>query len=615
MRLLNARHSLRLRACESTVCDHSTPSACRIIEPSSSALEQSGVDIAIETHFGTAQSFPMASYSPQFHVPGTFHFDTSPKSGQTLSAGMFRPPATSPTASTYGSLYSDVSMTNTHGNGALGTATAKRKRASTRSSTPMGWNMDMEGAHDIREEEKGRQFRYTLAGQINATPMGAPIGVENGLLEDSVYSDVDYRRALGPTKVAPDFEVPSAHHHDTPNAQPSTSAAWRIFTLGTLGEVVGKVWEFCTKGAFRGFQAGGGTAYTANGTTIPENTGKPWANQHDEPTPASEETMTDQRIQDEYPEPKNDQEKAGSYEPFSPYQDAVSYIESPDSTPQPPAAKRRQVSYNNDELKNWVMVDGPANTNQRRFGSDARAVPVRTPASIVRHSPRPGYYSSTAVSSGRRISVPSSRFTGTPTRAAAVRPSLRTSHAGSPLVPPREPASFASPRQAPVAPSTPSRIPMPVQPATKNPFAALASPSQLPIPSSASRPSSRQSPRLSVGSGVSSRPISPTKTTANTIHRRNQSGASATARRHSLLAASVDPEEIKASQRLDAEAKALAARKLAAERDADMKVDAFNARLMAMIRQGKEALGTKVEVEMTDEDDLGGGGWEDEDVF
>ncbi|KAK0671645.1 hypothetical protein QBC41DRAFT_354021 [Cercophora samala] len=559
----------------------------------------------------------MASYSPQFHVPGTFHFDTSPKSGQTLSAGMFRPPATSPSASTYGSLYSDVSMTNTPGNGAIGTGTAKRKRASTRSSTPMGWNMDMDGAQDIKEEEKARQFRYTLAGQINATPMGAPVGAENGLLEDSVYSDIDYRRALGPTKVAPDFEMPSAHQHDTPNVQPSTSTAWRIFTLGTLGEVVGKVWEFCTKGAFRGFQAGGGTAYTANGTTIPETTGGPWPSHHDEATLPSEDTMADQRTQDGYSEPAHDQEKVGSYTSFSPYQDAVSYIESPDSTPQPPAAKRRQVSYNNDELKNWVVVDDPANTNQRRFGSDARAVPVRTPASIVRPSPRPGYYSSTAVSSGRRISVPSPRFAGTPTRAAVVRPSLRTSQAGSPLVPPREPASFASPRQAPVAPSTPSRIPMPVQPATKNPFAALASPSQLPIPSSASRPSSRQSPRLSLGSGLSSRPISPTKPTANTIHRRNQSGASAsaTARRHSLLAASVDPEEIKASQRLDAEAKALAARKLAAERDADMKVDAFNARLMAMIRQGKEALGTKVEVEMTDEDDVGGGGWEDEDVF
>ncbi|KAK4173625.1 hypothetical protein QBC36DRAFT_53497 [Triangularia setosa] len=560
----------------------------------------------------------MASYSPQFHVPGTFHFDTSPKSGQALSAGIFRPPATSPSTSTYGSLYSDISMTNAPGNGAAGTGTAKRKRANTRSSTPMGWNMDMDGAHDVREEEKSRQFRYTLAGQINATPMGAPVGAENGLLEDSVYSDVDYRRALGPIKVAQDFELPSAHHHETPNPQPPTSTAWRIFTLGTIGEVVGKVWEFCTKGAFRGFQAGGGTAYTANGMTIPETTGKPWCNEHDIPTLPNEDTTADQKTPDGFSEPIHDQEKVGSYTSFSPDQDSVHRTESLDSTPQAPAAKRRQVSYNNDELKNWVVVDEPANTNPRRFGSDARVVPVRTPASIVRPSPRPGYYASTAVSSGRRISVPSPRFAGgTPTRAAAVRPSLRTSNAGFPLVPAHEPASFASPRQCPIAPSTPSRIPMPVQPATKNPFAALASPSSLPIPSSASRPSSRQSPRLSVGSGVSSRPISPTKTTASAIHRRNQSGASvsATARRHSLLAASVDPEEIKASQRLDAEAKALAARKLAAERDADMKVDAFNARLMAMIRQGREALGTKVEVEMADEDDIGGGGWEDEDVF
>ncbi|KAK4201022.1 hypothetical protein QBC40DRAFT_306295 [Triangularia verruculosa] len=563
----------------------------------------------------------MASYSPQFHVPGTFHFDTSPKSGQALSAGIFRPPATSPSTSAYGSLYSDISMTNT-GNGAAVTGTAKRKRASTRSSTPMGWNMDMDGAHDVREEEKSRQFRYTLAGQINATPMGAPVGAENGLLEDSVYSDVDYRRALGPTKVAPEFELPSAQHHETPNPPPPTSTGWRIFTLGTIGEVVGKVWEFCTKGAFRGFQAGGGTAYAANGTTIPEATGKPWCNEHDVPTLPNEVTRVDQMTSDRIPESAYDVEKVGPYTSFSPHQDSIRNADSLDSTPQPPAAKRRQVSYNNDELKNWVVVDDPANTNQRRFGSDARAVPVRTPASIVRPSPRPGYYSSTAVSSGRRISAPSARFTGgTPTRATAVRPPLRNSHAGSPLVQPREPASFASPRQPqPVAPSpvrTPSRIPMPIQPATSNPFAALASPGAFPAPSSASRPSSRQSPRLGLGGGVSSRPISPTKTTTSAIHRRNQSGASAsaTARRHSLLAASVDPEEIKASQRLDAEAKALAARKLAAERDADMKVDAFNARLMAMIRQGREALGTKVEVEMADEDEIGGGGWEDEDVF
>jgi hypothetical protein len=66
---------------------------------------------------------------------------------------------------------------------------------------------------------------------------------------------------------------------------------------------------------------------------------------------------------------------------------------------------------------------------------------------------------------------------------------------------------------------------------------------------------------------------------------------------------------VDASPRLDAEAKHLAQKKMAAERDADVRMEAFNKRLMAMIRQGKEALGTTVEVEMD-----GGGGWEDEET-
>lgn len=55
----------------------------------------------------------------------------------------------------------------------------------------------------------------------------------------------------------------------------------------------------------------------------------------------------------------------------------------------------------------------------------------------------------------------------------------------------------------------------------------------------------------------------------------------------------------------------MAQKKLAAERDADVRMEAFNKRLMAMIRQGKEALGTTVEVEM---DMDGAGGWEDDDA-
>ena len=69
---------------------------------------------------------------------------------------------------------------------------------------------------------------------------------------------------------------------------------------------------------------------------------------------------------------------------------------------------------------------------------------------------------------------------------------------------------------------------------------------------------------------------------------------------------------LKASPRLDGEAKHLAKKKMAAERDADANIDAFNEKLLQMIRQGKEALGTKVEVL----DDRGGGSgiWEEDEL-
>ena len=71
----------------------------------------------------------------------------------------------------------------------------------------------------------------------------------------------------------------------------------------------------------------------------------------------------------------------------------------------------------------------------------------------------------------------------------------------------------------------------------------------------------------------------------------------------------LDPEAIESSPRLDPEAKQLATRKLKEERDADARIAAFNARLRDMIREGKEALGTTVEVDIEGDD----GGWMDED--
>lgn len=69
--------------------------------------------------------------------------------------------------------------------------------------------------------------------------------------------------------------------------------------------------------------------------------------------------------------------------------------------------------------------------------------------------------------------------------------------------------------------------------------------------------------------------------------------------------------EVGDSPRLDAEAKQLAARRRAAERHADAKIDAFTFRLQEMIRQGREALGTKVDVEYGA--DGTGDYWSDED--
>ena len=515
------------------------------------------------------------------------------------------------------------------------TGAAKRKRTSARESTPAGWgHMEVDSIHDSREDDKNRQIRYTLAGQINATPMSPAVGAENGLLEDSVYSDVDYRKRLCPTEVPNEPESQSDQPYDAGNAdEPQPTAGWSIFNpLGTIGDMVGKVWEFCKTGAFRGFHAGGGNGYTFNGTTITETKsagggqGHPWGNEHEIPSLASENQTMTQGLSDPF------QSQVTS--PFT--NDYPDDYDSPDSTPQP-AAKRRQISANKDELRNWVVVDEPESqpSTPETFSAGVKAATASRPHPPARA--RSTFYAN----SGRRITAPSARFTGgTPRASGAARSSLRISQPISPrastFTPPREPASFASPRQAPPVLGTPSRIPLPVQLSNHNPFTnqppdTLASPTPSSpsaaagiMPGSASRPSSRLAPRRSIGSlpsGVA-RPSSPTKISGT--HRRNQSGTSASSRRHSLLASSVvlDPDNaVQASPRLSAEAKQLAHRKLTAEKETDAKVDAFNARLMAMIRQGKEALGTRVEVEMDDEFDAGrgaggggvGGGWEDDD--
>ncbi|CAI4214934.1 unnamed protein product [Parascedosporium putredinis] len=258
------------------------------------------------------------TYSTQFHIPGSFVDHPVAVSG--AYPDVFRPP-TSPSASSSAFLAKSATVGLTGADSLVANHAAKRKRGperDTRENTPArDWN----GATSTWDGDASR--RYMLAGQLDTPGSGRPSAVveagginvgrggvdEGAAMEESVYSDVGYRRAL-----APDYDTmmdsPSGLFGPIAMPQPPTpsSAGWSRFALGAIGGVVGKVWEFCKAGAFKGFIAGGGKGVPAFATT-------------------------------------------------------------PDSTPSRPAAKRRQVREvrNEDDLgRNWVIVGDPTGERRRR---------------------------------------------------------------------------------------------------------------------------------------------------------------------------------------------------------------------------------------------------------
>ncbi|KAI2620600.1 hypothetical protein GGR54DRAFT_106047 [Hypoxylon sp. NC1633] len=525
------------------------------------------------------------SFGPQVVMPGAFHFEAAPNAGTSLSGvhpGMFRPPISPSTSSSYylgrstGSLYSDASTTTPISN-------AKRKRHRDRESTPLNtWTTPTtaatvdagfrtDDAHGDRSEvakwmDEG-EGRYVLAGQIE-TPNGvSPTDIKDAM-EDSIYSDIDYRRVLASKRPHTEIESPNFNHRPvaaSPRGQSRQAKGWGSFALNTLGGVVGKVFQFCKAGVFRGFYAGGGVGYemrTPPRRPLPSD-GQVWCNEHDIPTL-----------------PSFDSDTAPAAFPQSDHSAYQYGRETPESTP-PPAAKRRQLTEGvpGDELRrNWVMVQEPA--EKTRSQSVSSRAPTRPASQQQSFSPIVR----------RRISRPISRAnTRVSTTTSFNRSqSSRISHAGSTSLSHHEPASFASPRsRSPVASYTPSRIPVLSRPQSPNPFPPA---------------------RLSQQPSFIPSPTAPPKRG----HRRNHSTASAASvassrvrRRDSV------PDFDDNSPRLDAEAKNLAARRFHEEMETDLRISDFNARLMDMIRQGKEALGTTVEVEGGG-DSRGVDPWEDE---
>ncbi|KAF5020521.1 hypothetical protein F66182_7453 [Fusarium sp. NRRL 66182] len=444
-----------------------------------------------------------------FHMHGNFQREG-------VHPGLFRPPMSPSSSTSYG--YATQTPD--------GHAT-KRKRHMSQSQN----DVDRNGYFGTPlAQMRNDNRRYQLAGQLD-TPNAGPI--DSGILGESMYSDSDYRRALGSKRCHVDVDDNGAGPTQLFNLppEPMQSQSWGSFAVSALGGVVGRVWEFCKTGSFRGFQAGGGKAFAMHSGRVEE-----LFDQH-------------QHLPGRFPPPQDDY--------FSHEPDADQHMNSGASTPTAPSAKRRHTD-NRDELgRNWVMV-----TDEKPAELEAKPTPPpRRPSYRPTPTPR-SRNSGPSMATGRRISAaPTSRCTSasTPTQRRSTtinRPSSRLSHAGSPSVPSLRPASsasfasFASPR----SPST-SRIPQPTR-----------------------RPDS----------------IAPSPTTKVSSHRRSHSNASVASGRTSA----------EASPRLNAEAKHLAARRKMEERDADVRINAFNKQLQDMIRQGREALGTTIEVEGNWEDDL-----------
>lgn len=676
------------------------------------------------------------SFGPD-SLPGGYFEPGGENPSQTLSAGIFRPPA-SPADSNHnlgksnGSLYDDIAMSNgTSPSQTPEQANAKRKRLGlgVQGATPNDHNMQVDGMNDGKAETgmtDAGQARYNLAGQLNATPTGGTFTV-NGRLEESMYSDLDYRRAAGSKRAHDDPDGPSSQMEgqvdsSTQQQNSANSSKWGFLGLQTIGQVMGKVWEFCKGGGFRGFQAGGGTGYEVNSSTVTPAVqatavGQPWASEQQEQPihftmeadqdtsmppqetvitpipPPVQEFVAPQEFSSPLPLPMSD---------YMPYAPEYHETNNPDSLTRP-AVKRRQVSEIQDDLnRNWIMVDENGNGGSPSpspvlpsFGaaSSGRATPGLRPPSSLR-TRTTGLSSSNAA---RRITAPSQRFTGGPSMLPRTRaPSRLSQHTVAPSVGAQELPSFGAPRSPP-ARDTPtpsfststttaapvSRIPLPASaggapgsggarpsfggldaavsngrqsPATFNgrqsPSHANPTPFAFSSPayqsSSNSRPSSRQSLGYGNAGGGNSNtrrslqaPIQlsspaiprPSSSSAAKVlksptnhHRRGESSGAAgfshsssarpgsSMRRNrglSLHGAYVE-DGLKGSPRLDGEAKHLAKKKMAAERDADANIDAFNEKLLQMIRQGKEALGTKVEVL----DDRGGSNvvWEEDEL-
>ncbi|TFB01061.1 hypothetical protein CCMA1212_006854 [Trichoderma ghanense] len=532
------------------------------------------------------------TFPSHFHMSGTIHDGVHP--------GLFRPPV-SPGSST------DYLPSSTF-------AAESSKRKWSRSSVPRVQTGSF--FHDVYLESETAggagasgaarppSRSYALAGQLHTPVIGGSSedmdgygdGDADTAMGESMYSDSDYRRALGTKRSREDMDDssggPTPLFSQPDPSQTSQSGIWGTFSLSTIGDVVGRVWEFCKAGAFKGFYAGGGASYkmTTAGVSVDETGSNGDQTFYFQGMDQQEQTHHHQvqqqpRRHHQHQPRRGDrsrhaQDQLSRRNHYSGSSNYDSSFDSRTSTPTGPAPKKRRHTESGSELgQSWVMIQEPSLETEtrtpRKMSTSSRVSPrhraQQTPVADHRMGPPSSF--STPVTSSPAPLRPASR--------AASRPGSRMSDAS--FFRPQQPASAASlasfkaPAAVSVTPRSPPRSRIPVK---ANSSAVVASAAGLSAFEQGKRRRHTIAPSVAEPSPLSGR------------RRRDSVASVATSRAN----------EMDASPRLDAEARQLAARRQMEEDDTDKRMAAFNKQLQDMIRQGRAALGTTVEVDA---------GWED----
>lgn len=246
--------------------------------------------------------------------------------------------------------------------------------ANQQHTNPWGYSQNL-SRPSIRSPPPLANDRYELAGGVEVTDRFAR---QNGNLDD--YFHLEKQREMWSTPTSPNSGIPPHLQPEEPSVTPPSAKPRMLNQLmNIVGGVAGKLYSFCSV-PFRGFQAGGGQAYSFDNQEVAAKLGL---------------------LEDDTSLPKAAIQQIAMTERH----DNSYGIESVNSIrDERPGAKRQRTA------ESWVVVNKQEDTDA--WPSTPRIAPRRVPTHVRSHShiPQPSFKTSMATPTPKRPSlIPVSR--------------------------------------------------------------------------------------------------------------------------------------------------------------------------------------------------------------